>query len=102
MTRGNKLLSESEAEQIINKRLVESGERERLRERLFERLDDTGWREDVKKKVKKYADKRGIENVALEDVVQELAPNASSLISEDIKRDLKKQIQNFLDEQADY
>ena len=101
MTRGNKL-SESEAEQIINKRLVESGERERLRERLFERLDDTGWREDVKKKVKKYADKRGIENVALEDIVQELAPNASSLISEDIKRDLKKQIQNFLDEQADY
>ena len=101
MTRGNKL-SESEAEQIINKRLVESGERERLRELLFERLDDTGWREDVKKKVKKYTDKRGIENVALEDIVQELAPNASSLISEDIKRDLKKQIQNFLDEQADY
>ena len=101
MTRGNKL-SESEAEQIINKRLVESGERERLRERLFERLDDTGWREDVKKKVKKYTDKRGIENVALEDIVQELAPNASSLISEDIKRDLKKHIQNFLDEQADY
>ena len=101
MTRGNKL-SESEAEQIINKRLVESGERERLRELLFERLDDTGWREDVKKKVKKYTDKRGIENVALEDIVQELAPNASSLISEDIKRDLKKHIQNFLDEQADY
>ena len=101
MTRGNKL-SESEAEQIINKRLVESGERERLRELLFERLDDTGWREDVKKKVKKYTDKRGIENVALEDIVQELAPNASSLISEDIKRDLKKHIQSFLDEQADY
>ena len=101
MSRASKL-SQEDIEQIITRKLAESGERERLRERLLKRLDDTGWREDVKEKVKKYADRHGIENVQLEDIVQELAPKASSLVSEDIKHDLKKQIQVFLDEQAEY
>ena len=101
MSRASKL-SQSDIEQIITRKLAESGERDRLREMLLKRLDDTGWRDDVVKKVKKYAEKHGIENVELEDIIQELAPKASSLVSDDIKYDLKKQITTFLDEQAEY
>ena len=101
MSRGNKL-SQSDIELIITKKLVESGERDRLREILLKRLEDTGWREDVEQKVKKYGEKHGIENVQLEDIIQELAPKASSLVSDDIKHDLKKHIQTFLEEQAEY
>ena len=95
-------LSQSDIEQIITRKLAESGERERLREILLKSMEDTGWREDVKKKVKKYTDKQGLENVELEDIVQEIAPKASFLVSDEIKYDLKRQIQKFLDEQAEY
>ena len=101
MSRASKL-SQSDIEQIITRKLAESGERERLREILLKSMEDTGWREDVKKKVKKYTDKQGLENVELEDIVQEIAPKASSLVSDEIKYDLKRQIQKFLDEQAEY
>jgi len=101
MSRASKL-SQSDIEQIITRKLAESGEREILRELLLKSMEDTGWREDVKKKVKKYTDKHGIENVELEDIVQEIAPKASSLVSDEVKYDLKRKIQKFLDEQAEY
>ena len=101
MSRASKL-SQNDIEQIITKKLAESGERERLRELLLKSLEDTGWRDDVKKKVKKYTEKHGIENVELEDIVQEIAPKASSLVSDDVKYDLKRHIQKFLNEQAEY
>ena len=100
MSRVSKL-SQNDIEQIITKKLAESGERERLREMLLQRMDDTGWREDVIGKVKKYADKRGIDTVQLEDIVQEIAPKASTLVSDEVKYDLKRHIQKFLDEQAE-
>ena len=101
MARSTKM-SESQAEVIITRKLIESGERDRLKDTLFERLEDTGWRKTMRELVQKYAHQHGnLENITTEDVVQELAPNATSLISEDIKRDIKRQIQNFLDEQAE-
>ena len=101
MSRASKL-SQSDIEQIITRKLAESGEREILRELLLKSMEDTGWREDVKKKVKKYTDKHGVENVELDDIVQEIAPKASSLVSDEVKYDLKRKIQKFLDEQAEY
>ena len=101
MSRTSKL-SQSDIEQIITRKLAESGEREILRELLLKSMEDTGWREDVKKKVKKYTDKHGVENVELDDIVQEIAPKASSLVSDEVKYDLKRKIQKFLDEQAEY
>ena len=101
MSRTSKL-SQSDIEQIITRKLAESGERETLRELLLKSMEDTGWREDVKKKVKKYTDKHGVENVELDDIVQEIAPKASSLVSDEVKYDLKRKIQKFLDEQAEY
>ena len=101
MSRGNKL-SQSDVEQIITKKLAESGERERLRAMLLKRMDNTDWRDDVKKKVQKHTEKHGVENVQLEDIVDDIAPKASTLVSDEVKYDLKRQIQKFLDEQAEY
>ena len=43
-----KKLSDEDAEERLNKLLVDSGERDRLRERLSKKLDADGWREEVK------------------------------------------------------
>ena len=43
-----KKVSDEDAEERLNKLLVDSGERDRLRERLSKKLDADGWREEVK------------------------------------------------------
>ena len=43
-----KKLSDEDAEERLNKLLVDSGERDRLRDRLTKKLDADGWREEVK------------------------------------------------------
>ena len=101
MSRPTKL-SQNDVEQIITRKLAESGERERLRAMLMKRMDETDWRQEVIKKVQKQQERRGIENVQLEEIVQDIAPKASSLVSDEVKYDLKRQIQKFLDEQAEY
>lgn len=42
-------MTDAEAEEAIHKELVESGERDRLREKLKKQLEETGWREQVTK-----------------------------------------------------
>ena len=101
MSRATKL-SQNDVEQIITRKLAESGERERLRAMLMKRMDETDWRQEVVKKVQKQQERRGIENIQLEEIVQDIAPKASSLVSDEVKYDLKRQIQKFLDEQAEY
>lgn len=40
-------MSDAEAEDAINRLLVESGERDRLRTKLSRQLEQCGWREQV-------------------------------------------------------
>ena len=44
----------AEAETNLNQLLDETGKKEELREKLLEELSETGWRDQVKKKVKLY------------------------------------------------
>ena len=43
-----KKITDEDAEERLNKLLVDSGERDRLRERLSKKLDADGWKEEVK------------------------------------------------------
>ena len=45
---GRRKMTDAEAEEAIHKELVESGERDRLREKLKKQLEETGWREQVR------------------------------------------------------
>ena len=55
----NGQLSDADAESAINRKLAESGERDRLRERLVDRLSSTGWREQIKSQVNDYVNDVG-------------------------------------------
>ena len=52
-------LSDEEAEERINKLLVNSGERDRLREKLKEQLEEANWKESVKMEAKEVIADRG-------------------------------------------
>ena len=75
--------------------------RDRLRQQLTKRLDETGWRHQLRLQVQDLVHHKGVEKATIEDIVQELAPKASSTISEQIKKELIVDVKTSLNE-SDY
>ena len=75
--------------------------RDRLRQQLMKRLDETGWRHQMRLQVQDLVHAKGVEKATIEDIVQELAPKASSTISEQIKKELIVEAKTSLKE-SDY
>ena len=55
----------------IEQRLVETGEKERLKEHLRTRLTESGWREELKLHAREVVRTRGLNNIKHEDLVKE-------------------------------
>ena len=75
--------------------------RDRLRQQLMKCLDETGWQHRIRLQVQDLVHEKGIEKATIEDIVQELAPKASSTISDDIKKQLIVEAKHSLKE-SDY
>ncbi|TSQ69472.1 Syntabulin [Bagarius yarrelli] len=58
----------------INQKLIEMGERERLKELLRAKLIECGWRDQLKAHCKEVIKEKGIENVTVEDLVAGVTP----------------------------
>ena len=83
----------------IEQRLVETGEKERLKEHLRNRLIESGWREELKLEAKKVVDKKGLSNVTLEDLVKDITPKGRASVPDAVKKELLVKIQDFLSKQ---
>ena len=44
---------------------------------------------------------RGADNVQIEDIIQEVAPRATSLVTDDIRKTMVKDIRKFLKESSE-
>ena len=75
--------------------------KDRLRQQLTKKLDETGWRHQMRLQVQDLVHEKGTEKATIEDIVQELAPKASSTISEEIKKELIREAKTSLKE-SDY
>lgn len=96
-----KKVSESDAEETIHRQLVESGERERLREKFGRQLQESGWWDQVRAEIKDTISNRGYTNVNVEDLVQEIMPKALAMVPAKSKQDLTKDVKRFLSENAE-
>ncbi|OEL36804.1 Transcription and mRNA export factor SUS1, partial [Dichanthelium oligosanthes] len=65
---------EASLEEVINIKLVESGEKEKLMELLRERLVECGWRDEMKALCRAYARKKGRNNVTVDDLIHVITP----------------------------
>jgi len=83
----------------IEQRLVESGEKERLKEHLKNRLTECGWREELKLYAKEIVQERGLEDVTHEELVREITPRGRHLVPDSVKKELLLKIQTFLSQQ---
>ncbi|KAF6730543.1 Transcription and mRNA export factor ENY2 [Oryzias melastigma] len=58
----------------INQKLIEMGERERLKELLRAKLVESGWKDQLKAHCKDVIREKGLEHVTVEDLVTEVTP----------------------------
>ena len=93
------MASHSEMKTLIGRRLVESGEKERLRDHLRTRLIQAGWRDKMKLEAKERIKAKGLDRVRLEDLVAEMTPVGRQAVPDEVKRELLAKIKDFLAQQ---
>ena len=91
--------SSSDWKSLIHRRLIESGEKERLREHLRARLIECGWRDQMKLEAKEVVRQKGLERVQLEDIVREITPKGRATVPDAVKRELLTKIKEYLAQQ---
>ena len=89
-------MGESRAAHVtLNKRLEETGERERLKQFITERLVRTGWRDDLKQYCIEYIKNKGLERVTVDEIVAKIAPQGRATVPEALKEELLEKIRSF-------
>ena len=97
---GDKKSRDEQMRNSINQQLVETGEREKLKELLRVRLSECGWRDQLKQHCKDIIKQRGLEHVTVDDLVQEITPQARQLVPDSVKKELLQRIRTFLAKQS--
>eukprot|EP01133_Synstelium_polycarpum_P005737 gene5737-6639_t len=80
----------------IHQKLIESGEKERLKILLRNKLVEAGWRDDVKAYCRDYIKNNGGDNLTIEELIQHITPIAKKKVPPQVKQDLVKRIRKFL------
>ncbi|XP_022798975.1 transcription and mRNA export factor ENY2-like [Stylophora pistillata] len=89
-------IKDSQLSASINQKLVESGERERLKELLRTKLIECGWRDKLRSHCKDVIKQKGLENVTVDDLVAEITPKGRALVPDEVKREMLIRIRTFL------
>ncbi|XP_078168999.1 transcription/mRNA export factor [Carex rostrata] len=88
--------TEPSLREIINIKLIESGEKEKLMELLRQRLIECGWRDDMKSLCRSYARKKGRNNVTIDDLIHVITPKGRASVPDSVKAELLQRIKSFL------
>ncbi|KAL6067996.1 Transcription and mRNA export factor eny2 [Balamuthia mandrillaris] len=89
-------MSEQQVRATINQKLIESGEKERLKDMLRSKLVECGWRDEMKVHCKEIIKQKGVENVHVEDLVEEVIPKGRASVPPEVKAELLQCIRKFL------
>jgi len=80
----------------IMQRLIETGEKERLKSLLRDKLIECGWRDELKEYCKEVIRNKGLEKITVDELVSEITPRGRATVPEKIKSDLLQDIRKFL------
>ena len=80
----------------IMQKLVDTGEKERLKELLRNKLVESGWRDKLKEICKEKIRNKGLEKITVDELVQEITPEGRQIVPDEIKADLLQRIRKFL------
>ncbi|XP_043205389.1 transcription and mRNA export factor ENY2-like [Amphibalanus amphitrite] len=91
---------EAQMRTSVNQKLIETGEKERLKELLRTRLIECGWRDQLKVQCKEVVREKGLENVTVDDLVTVITPKGRALVPDSVKKELLQRIKTFLAQQT--
>lgn len=63
---------------------------------------ECGWKDELKKHCLQIIRNKGLEQINLEELVEELLPKGRALVPTNVKEDLLTQIKAFLENDEDY
>ncbi|UJR16537.1 hypothetical protein I4U23_003437 [Adineta vaga] len=86
---------------VLHAKLIESGEREQIKQWLRQRLIESGWRDQMQAYCKESAKQKGLENLTVDELVQEITPKGRALVSDDIKKEMLARLQQYLSNHKD-
>ncbi|VDM96188.1 unnamed protein product [Thelazia callipaeda] len=84
----------------LERKFVECGERDRMKELLLQRLRESGWVEEVESMCRSCIQSKGIEQVTLEDILSDVRVQARRAVPDEVKRELMHCIRSFLQQQS--
>lgn len=83
----------------IYKCMVISGEKERLKRVLNQRLMEIGWKEEMTTLMRQVLREKGsFEHLTTEDLATMITPKARDTVPDDIKEEILKEIRDFIDQ----
>lgn len=69
---------------------------------MRQKLIECGWKDELKRFCLAIIRQKGLEQVSLEDLVEELMPKGRALVPTAVKEDLLNKIKTFLENDEDY
>eukprot|EP00931_Biecheleriopsis_adriatica_P087485 TRINITY_DN61948_c0_g1_i1.p2 TRINITY_DN61948_c0_g1~~TRINITY_DN61948_c0_g1_i1.p2 ORF type:complete len:108 (+),score=38.08 TRINITY_DN61948_c0_g1_i1:73-396(+) len=85
---------------MLDKKLQESGERERLKQYIITHLSECGWREELKKRCVEFIQNKGVEKVTIEEITADIAPRGRALLPEELKVEVFNRLRTFAQKQG--
>ena len=92
--------TETQMKNSINQKLIEAGEKDRLKTLLKERLAESDWHDQLKDQCRQVIREKGAENITVDDLVTDITPRGRALVPDSVKKELLQKIKAFLAEQA--
>ena len=96
MSRPDGQTREQQLRASIYDKLTSSGELDRLKELLDQRLRDSGWRDELKKKCRQLIQEKGLEETSVDDLVAEITPYGRATVPDEVKEELLNSIREFM------
>ncbi|KAL8022782.1 putative transcription factor, enhancer of yellow 2, transcription factor EnY2 superfamily [Plasmopara halstedii] len=84
----------------FSKRLVQSGEKDRLKELLRRKLVECGWHDEMQLHCKEMIRHKGIDQVSVEDLIEEITPVGRASVPEAVKNYLLTEIKALIVKEA--
>jgi enhancer of yellow 2 transcription factor len=84
--------------QSAQQKLIETGERERLKDLLAQKLIESGWEGKMKEHASGIVRQKGPNNIKFEDLINEVRAEGLATVPHQVKVDMLSQIRKFLDE----
>lgn len=88
------------SKRTANQHLTIDGDKERFKEILRRRLIECGWRDNVRLLCRDAIKERGVHNLTVDDIVEEVTPKGRALVPDTVKKELLQKIKQYLYEKA--